>query len=172
MIRIATIDDLNSVMIVINDAKELFRKDGSDQWQDLDNYPNEKTLLEDINKNQLYVKLKNNEIVGCVVLSKELEECYNNIYDGHWEVEDDYMVIHRIAVRKDSYRMGIGYELINEMINIAKYNQVKAIKIDTKSENLRMKALLNKVGFKEVGKVQLLRNDCLDKERVVFEFVL
>ena len=59
MIRLANVNDLNQVMKCINDAKSLFKNDGSDQWQDLDNYPNESTMTNDINRNELYVYEEN-----------------------------------------------------------------------------------------------------------------
>ncbi len=172
MIRVANICDLDGIMQVISDAKALFRQEGSDQWQDLDNYPNEITITNDINNKEMYVKVINNQIVGCIVLSKIRELCYDNMKIGKWINTDNYMVIHRLAVRKEMYKRGIAQELINEMVEIAKENAVFSIKVDTKKENIRMISLLTKLNFVEVGKIYLLRSDCLDKERIAFELNL
>ena len=172
MIRLATINDLNGIMKCINDAKSLFKLDGSDQWQDLDNYPNEETMILDITRKELYVYEVNFKILGCIVLSSKNEQCYENMNIGSWLTNGPYLVIHRLAVDKDVYHKGIAKKLIDYVINIAKEKNVSSIKVDTKHENYRMQNLLLKCEFKKVGIVYLLREDVLDKERVAYELVI
>ena len=172
MIRIANINDADAIQVVLEDAKELFRKDGSDQWQDLDNYPNINTTLNDINKKQMYIYEENNKVIGCIVLSKEHEEAYNNIYEGSWLSEEKYYVIHRLAVKAGHYKKGIAKSLIKYVCNLAKNDEVKSIKVDTKKENHRMLSLLTNMGFQKVGIIHLLRKDVLDKERVALEIII
>lgn len=171
MIRLANKSDAIYIQEVLDDAKELFRQDGSDQWQDLDNYPNINTTLKDIEKEQMYIYEKDNKIVGCIVLSKEKEQAYNHIHNGAWLSNDIYYVIHRLAVRNNYYHQGIAKELIKYTIELTKKDDVHSIKIDTKKENQRMLSLLKGIGFKEVGIIYLLREDVLDKERVALEFL-
>ena len=172
MIRLANKKDLIGIMKCINDAKYLFKSEGSDQWQDTDNYPNENTILNDINRNELYVYIKENEVLGCIVLSSLKEECYEYITDGKWLNNDDYLVIHRLAVRGDSYQKGIAWSLIEFCIKESICKHVKSIKVDTKRENNKMLNLLSKCGFKQRGIIYLLRADVLDKERIALEFML
>ena len=169
MIRLANINDLNQVMNCINDAKSLFKNDGSDQWQDLDNYPNESTMTNDINRNELYVYEENNQILGCIVLSSKIEQCYDDMNIGSWINNGPYMVIHRLAVRKNQYRKGIAKALIDFTIELTKKVNIKSIKVDTKRENIRMLNLLTKCGFEKRGIIYLLREDVLDKERIALE---
>ncbi len=169
MIRLARIEDLDQVVEVINDAKALFRLDGSDQWQDTDNYPNYDTMLKDLERKELYVNIKDDVIVGCIVLSSIHEEAYDNIYDGSWLTNGEYLVIHRLAVRDGWYKKGIAKELMEYVINLSKIKKVSSIRVDTKMENTRMLNLLYKFNFKLVGKIDLLRNDVLDKVRLAFE---
>ena len=168
-IRIANIDDAIYIQEVLDDAKALFKSEGSDQWQDLDNYPNINTTISDINKKQMYVYEIDKKIVGCIVLSKEVEKAYDVIYNGSWLLNDKYYVIHRLSVRKNSYKKGIAKDLINYVTLLTKEDGVHSIKVDTKKENIRMLTLLKKLGFKEVGIIHLLRTDVLDKERVALE---
>ena len=172
MIRRAKESDALYIQEVLEDAKKLFKKDGSDQWQDLDNYPNINTTLNDIRKEQMYIYEKGNIIVGCIVLSKEIEEAYKQIHNGNWLTNDMYYVIHRLAVRDNYYHQGIAKELIKYAIEITKKDNIHSIKIDTKKENIRMLSLLKGIGFKEVGIIHLLRPDVLDKERVALEFII
>lgn len=171
-IRIANIDDAIYVQEVLDDAKALFRSEGSDQWQDLDNYPNINTTISDINKKQMYVYEIDKKVVGCIVLSKEKEEAYNKVYNGKWIEENNYYVIHRLSVRNGYYKKGIAKALINYAESITKKDNVKSIKVDTKKENIRMLSLLKTLGFKEVGIIHLLRKDVLDVKRVALEKTL
>lgn len=171
MIKPATKDDLQQVMEVINDAKMLFKNEKSDQWQDYDGYPNEKTMLNDINNQELYIKIKNNQIVGCIVLTYKQEEAYKNIYDGNWSTNSKYMVMHRLSVRKENYHQGIAKELIKFAIDKVKKDNIDSIRVDTKIENVRMISLLKKFNFKIVGKIDLLRKDCIDKVRLALEYI-
>lgn len=170
MIRLANILEIDEVLEVINDAKALFKSEGSDQWQDRDNYPNYETIKKDIERNELYVKLIDGLIVGCVVLSDLEENAYLKIYDGKWETSGHYMTLHRIAVRNGYYKRGIAKELINKTIEIAKIKNVSSIKVDTKETNIRMMNLLIKMGFKVQGKINLLRDGVIDKVRTALEY--
>ena len=172
MIRKATLDDLQEVVKVIDDAKALFKSEGSDQWQDTDNYPNYETMKGDYLRDELYVSVHDNTIAGCVVLSDLEEKAYEIVYDGSWITTGHYMVIHRISVKKEYYHKGIAKEMMEYIIDVAKSKKVSSIKVDTKVENTRMLSLLKKFGFVEVGKIHLLRKDVLDKVRVALELVL
>lgn len=172
MIRKATIKDLNDVVKVIDDAKSLFKSEGSDQWQDTDNYPNYETMKKDLLRDELYVATINEEVAGCVVLSDLEEKAYEKVYDGNWISSGHYMVIHRIAVKKEYYHKGIAKTLIKYIMDVAKRTDAVSIRVDTKKENIRMLQLLKSFGFIEVGKIHLLRKDVLDKERVALELVL
>ena len=169
MIRLACYEDLNDVVKVIDDAKALFKGEGSDQWQDTDNYPNFNTMLKDYEKQELYVKIIDGKVAGCIVLSKTKEEAYNLIYDGAWLTDGDYLVIHRLAVAKEFYRTGVAKELIEYVIGVTKSENVNSIRVDTKIENIRMINLLSSFNFKIVGKIDLLRKDVLDKVRLALE---
>lgn len=171
MIRLAKKEELDQIMIIINDAKALFKSEKSDQWQDYDGYPNETTMLNDINNQELYVNIKNDIIVGCIVLTYKPEEPYKYIYDGNWLTDSKYMVIHRLAVKKENYHQGIAKELIQFAIDKIKKDNINSIRIDTKIENIRMISLLQSFNFKIVGKIDLLRKDCIDRVRLALEYV-
>ena len=172
MIRKAKHEELDRVVEVIEDAKELFRQDGSDQWQDTDNYPNYETMKNDFLRDELYVSIHDNQVAGCVVLSDFEEKAYETVYDGNWLTSGKYMVIHRIAVKKEYYHKGIAKEMMMHIIGVAKGKNVSSIKVDTKVENTRMLTLLKKFGFVEIGKIHLLRKDVLDNVRIALELVI
>ena len=101
----------------------------------------------------------------------EIVKPYKYIYDGNWLTDSKYMVIHRLAVKKANYHQGIAKELIQFAIDKIKKDNINSIRIDTKIENIRMISLLQSFNFKIVGKIDLLRKDCIDKVRLALEYV-
>lgn len=77
MIRRANKNDLISIMLIYEEAKKKMRADGNiNQWSD--KYPDEETLLDDINRGELYVACAD-EIYGVFMLSFSGEETYEEI---------------------------------------------------------------------------------------------
>ncbi|OHS97127.1 acetyltransferase [Tritrichomonas foetus] len=171
-IRLAAINDIPSIMEVINDAKALFRSQGSVQWQDDDGYPNENTIQNDINLNQLYVSLINNQIVGTIVITKVEDPWYKDITGGKWSSNEPYYTIHRIAVRKGFYGQHIAYNLVEYAKKLAKENKYASIRADTMEENKSMRGLLLKCGFAHCGEVILGRGGSTDPRRLAFDILI
>ena len=98
-LKLVTKNEIDEVMAIISDAKELLSKD-SLQWQQ--GYPNETVMMDDILNNELFGYYLDDFLVGIVALVKGLNKNYTEIYDGSWinPASDNDLTIHRIAVRK------------------------------------------------------------------------
>ena len=166
-------NDLKYVMEIINDAKELFKAQGSPQWQDEDGYPNEETLRNDIKCHQLYVFTLDQYIVGIAVISSIPDQCYKRIYEGNWlsSIDEKYLVIHRIAVRKNYYGKHIAYKLIEYAKELAKLLHICSIRADTMDINIGMNHLLQKCGFKSCGIIYLDRK-MKNPKRTAYEYLV
>lgn len=161
--RKTTIEDINNVMKIINEAKEYFKKNIINQWQD--GYPNSDTIYTDIKNNSSYVLESENEILATAMVSFEEDETYKNIYNGQWLNNGDYAVIHRIAVSEKAKGKGIASAIIKEVEGLCKENGVNSIKIDTHKDNISMQKLLEKNTFKYCGIIYLEDGS----ERIAFE---
>ena len=133
--------DLEVIMKIINQAQKYLKGQGIDQWQN--NYPNLETIISDINKDESYVLVKNGEIIGTSVISFNGEKTYERIYDGSWLNNEDFAVIHRIAVDNNHKGKGVASKFLNFAGEMCKNNQVKSIKIDTHRKNISMQHLKN-----------------------------
>jgi len=172
IIRRAKKNELEKCYGVIEDAKRVFRDEGSTQWQDYDGYPNLETLTNDYLKNELYVVI-DKEIVAVFVFSLTKEECYKNIQRGKWLTNDDnYGVLHRIAVLSNYRKQGIGLLIMKYIDDLAEKYSLSSIKVDTMENNKGMISLLFKANYKECGIIHLLRKDVLDSKRIAFEKVM
>ena len=137
--RKATIDDLNKIMSIVEDARELFKNDKIPQWQG--SYPDEKRFKEDIN----------DEVAGIGVLTTERQENYDAIEEGSWKRDDDYAAIHRAAISSKFRGMHLSNYLFSGLITIGVQKGYKDFRIDTHPGNERMKGLSEKFGFEKRG---------------------
>ena len=165
-LRKSTLSDISSIMRIIGQAKEYFKKNNIDQWQN--NYPNHATIKNDIYKEESYVLINDNDILATVAISFNGEKNYDVIYDGKWLSNENYAVIHRIAVDKNHKGKGLSGEVFKNLEKICLDNNIRSIKIDTHKENISMQKFLEKSGFKYCGVIYLLDKS----ERIAFEKIL
>lgn len=155
--------DIDEIMKIINEAKLYFKENNINQWQD--GYPNEEVILNDIKNKESFVIIENNKVAGTVAVSFRGEKTYNKIYEGKWLSNNDYAVIHRIAISNEFKGLGIGSMIIEEAQKLAFERNINSIKIDTQKDNLSMQKLLIKNDFKYCGLIYLEDKS----ERVAFE---
>ncbi len=148
-IRKTELKDLSAVMKIYDDARAYMRQHGNnEQWSD--GYPSEDTIINDIRDSVSYVVTDSHDIIVCVfAFMKGPDITYKHIYDGRWPDDNDYYVIHRIAVSE--HRKGIASFVYDECIKKA-----GTIRIDTHKDNYPMQNSLIKNGFKYCGIIHLL----------------
>ncbi|GAA0181491.1 GNAT family N-acetyltransferase [Clostridium sediminicola] len=164
--RKAVKTDIDSIMAIIKQAQDYFKREGIDQWQN--NYPNVETIRKDIVDENGYVMLRDNNIVGTIAVSFDGEKTYENIYDGEWISNNDYAVIHRIAIDNNYKGLGLSSEIIKKVEELCLSKDVHSIKVDTQEENSSMKNLLKKNEFKYCGIIYLEDKS----ERIAFEKII
>lgn len=156
-------EDINNIMQIIDEAKEALKEQGIDQWQN--GYPNDDVIRNDILNNDSYVFIKNNEIVATLAVSFDGEKTYDKIYDGDWISNDEFAVIHRIAISNKYKGTGIASEIIKMIEAMCLDKDVHSIKVDTHEFNIPMQKLLKKNDFKYCGVIYLEDKS----KRVAFE---
>ncbi len=161
--RLANIGDIDEIMAIIEDGRAFLATQNSGQWQD--GYPNRTNMLDDINNEVLYVvTTSDNQIAGVCALTY-YEDDYDHLYEGKWLTDLPYMVMHRIAVKKEYRSQGYGKELFEVFIDVAKKKKYHSLRIDTHKNNIVMLGLLKRFEFVFCGKAILKPN----KDRMVFE---
>lgn len=158
--------DINEIMKIIKVAQEDFKSKGIDQWQN--NYPNADIIKEDINNNNSYVLKEEGKIIGTTALIFDGENDYNTIYDGEWLSLGDYGVIHRMAIDFNYRGTGLALMFLKKLEQITRDRGIYSIKVDTHIENMPMKKLLLKNGYKECGWIYLEDGN----KRIAFEKLL
>lgn len=147
----STYEDLPEIGVIINQAKQYLKDQGSPQWQN-GHEPNEAVIREDIRKKASYVLTLKGEIVGTVALLTEEDPIYEAI-DGKWQGNGPYVALHHVAVSQNYRGLGLGKTLLNSAIQQAKLLGFKDIRIDTYPANQPMLSLIEKLGFVYCGMI-------------------
>lgn len=162
-LRYTKLEDIERVMEIIKQAQQYFKEKGINQWQN--GYPNAKVIENDIKNGHSFVLIKNNKIVGTIAISFEGEATYNKIFEGDWKSNDNYAVIHRIAVDQELKGIGLSSEMIKQTELMCNKKSVGSIKVDTHEDNQAMQRSLIKNGFDYCGVIYLADGS----KRVAFE---
>ena len=160
LIRLATHNDIESILSIVRSAQLSLKELGIDQWQD--GYPSKEVIAEDIAQGVGYVICADDStVVGYEAIVLTGEEAYKQIADETWNTPNSYVVVHRLCVSGDRRRCGVAHELMAYAAKYAMERGVNAFRIDTHKGNVRMLSLLRKLGFQYVG---IVRYDSGERE--------
>lgn len=164
MIRRALPQEVDEIMNIVRGAQLALRELGIDQWQD--GYPTPESINQDIANGVGYVTLSNNEIIGYAAIVLTGEPAYHQIGDK-WRAGNDYVVVHRLCTSSNHRRQGVALKLMTHAAKLCREAGYKAFRIDTHKGNIRMLAMLQKLGFSYRG---IIKYD--SGERVAYELDL
>lgn len=158
--------DLNKILNLIVQAQLYFKENGINQWQN--GYPNINSITNDIQNDYCYVLEKDNLIVGSVAVIFDIEKTYNEIYEGNWKSNQEYVVIHRLVVESNHKGKGLASEILRNIEELSLQREIHSIKVDTHKDNTSMQKLLYKNGFEYCGIIYLEDN----YQRIAFEKII
>jgi GNAT superfamily N-acetyltransferase len=163
-LRKAGLPELPVIWEILQQAIELRRQDGSEQWQD--GYPNKQIVYDDITNGYGYVMTENNVIIAYAAIIVGVEPAYNDI-KGQWLTHGNYVVVHRVATSSSSRGKGVATRLFMMVEDLCIENKVYSIKIDTNFDNVPMLKILDRLNYTYCGEI-LIRGEA----RKAFEKVL
>ena len=149
-LRLASITELDTIWNILQQAIAQRKRDGSDQWQN--GYPNEQTVIDDIQKGIGYVLVDNNIIVAYAAIIFGIEPTYIDI-KGTWLSNKDCVVVHRVATSEDHKGKGIATKLFLLIEDLCIKNNVFSIKVDTNFDNIPMLRILEKLNYTYCGDI-------------------
>ena len=165
--RLGTAADLEDIMLTIRQAKNYLNKHRVDQWQG--EYPNESTILGDIDRGECYVMTYCDRVAGFFMLTDTPEPTYDTLTDGKWRTEGKYCTLHRNAVMAEYRGSGMAEKLMASAEALAREKGAAALRADTHRHNEPMKALLRRCGFTYRGNITILAEPGHDDRRQAFE---
>lgn len=150
-IRKAEHTDLKSLMQLFESARRIMHDSGNfNQWNN--GYPSEEIILKDISNGHCHVIVEDGIILGTMALIPGPDPTYEYI-EGEWSNDEPYYVIHRIATVSPGRDVAKTF-LDWTQIHISNQGY-KVIRIDTHRDNIIMKHILTKYGFKMCGVIYL-----------------
>ena len=149
--RRGTMLDVIAVTRIYDGARKIMKESGIPQWQE--GVPGRESFITDVQNGAAYVIEDDGKVIGTVQII-DCEPYYDVITDGAWTT-DNALVAHRVAVSNDCRKHGVGSMLIAEAEKIARQMGKEALRLDTHEKNFRMRGMLEKNGFKEVGIVYM-----------------
>ena len=166
IIRKSSVSDINNLLEIFDEARKTIATLGIDQWQN--GYPSFEVVKEDISLSRSYAVEIDESVCGTFVLIDDGEPTYNEIFEGEWLGNEDYIAIHRVAISVKNRGSGISTAIINYASDYAKSLGRASLRIDTHRGNTVMRRMLEKNGFIHCGTIYLENGD----PRVAYEKVL
>lgn len=149
-IRKAEHEDLNIIIKIFRNAIKVMNNNNIYQWDDI--YPTNENLEQDVFNGQMYVGIKDGEIVSALVINNECEEEYKN---GNWRYDNGkFAVVHRLCVNPIYQNKGVGKDTMIKIEEILKTEGIQSIRLDTFSLNPDALRLYQTLGYQKVGEVK------------------
>lgn len=147
--RRATMADLPALMVIVQEAIELLKQQGSPQWQN--GYgPTQEKISKMIQKQEMYV-LEDQIIVAMGALVHGIDPVYTAIEEGEWQGDAPYISIHRVAVARQFTGKGLAKKILELLVNEAKKQGIDDVRIDTHQLNVGMQKAILSSGFSYCG---------------------
>lgn len=148
MIRKAVINDLDIIMEILQ--KIIVEMHGYNNFQWDENYPQARDFATDIEKGNLFISARENQIVGFICINGDEPIEYQGL---NWSFTEAALVIHRMGVSSVCRHAGIGVELVEFAKKLSESRGVKYLKTDTYSLNTKAQGLFKKCGYVFVGEM-------------------
>lgn len=152
MISKGKLHELDAILALTKACGKHMRDNEIDQWDE--NYPDRKSILNDLETETLFVYREDDEVLGIVVLNESQDEEYGEL---NWSTSmtDRNIVVHRLAVHPDRQGKGLARKLMDFAEKWAKENKYDAIRLDTFSQNPRNQKFYTNRGYADLGSVYL-----------------
>ena len=129
--KLGTVQDLDAVCSLVNDAITEMEKNGIYQWDEI--YPAKSDFAEDVKNNNLYVVFDEDTLIAFYVISRECDVQYGN---AKWKYEDDSAyILHRFCVSPKMQNKGIGKTVLQHIEKQIKDLGYESIRLDTFTQN-------------------------------------
>ncbi len=161
--RRATLADVPAIGALIRRVVPLMQAGGNFQWSA--DYPNEAVFTADIAQNHLWVAELDGAVAGVAALTQDQDAEYAQ---ANWDAAEPALVTHRLAVDPAAQGRGVALALMAEAERQAMAQGLKALRVDTNSENASTQRLFPKLGYRFAGEITLgfrpgLRFFCYEK---------
>jgi len=149
MIRRAKLSEITDILLMTKACTLFMESQGIYQWTQ--DYPSREIFNNDIKRKELFVLLKDDHLIGTIVISTLMDEEYTPV---KWLTPNDNNIyIHRLGVHPEYQGQGNAQQLMNFAENYARENNVSSIRLDTFSQNKRNQKFYEKRGYQKLENI-------------------
>ncbi len=147
IVKKATLEDINRIMLLFKKCTAALIKAGIDQWDGT--YPTVSIFEKDIRKGNIFVIKENEILIATITLNNQQDEQYNAI---NWKYPaKKVLVIHRLAVSPEDQGKGLGKHLCKYAESYGVENDFDVIRLDAYSGNPVSCRLYEKLKYHRAG---------------------
>lgn len=146
MIRPIKITEIEDVLAISRLCAKAMQSKGIYQWNE--HYPKLVAFENDFKREELYVNIQQDRVIGAVVISNLMDKEYKTV---EWLTPNDKnLYIHRLCVHPNFQRKGFAQELMAYAEGYAKKQGYASVRLDTFSQNKRNQVFYEKRGYKKL----------------------
>ena len=135
-------------------------------------HPTRKQIENYVKNGFMYFHENNGKILGAVAITPFQENEYRDI---NWQIsclDGEVSVVHLLAVSPDHQKCGIAKPIMRDVIEIAKNNNSKAIRLDVLSCNTPAHKLYRSIGFEQMGVCNWYAENVGNTDFCLFELLI
>lgn len=149
MIRLAKSEEITGILNLTQVCANHMITNGIFQWNKL--YPSKKNFQNDMSKNELYVYILKEKLIGIITITPKIDSEYINV---KWlSPNTKNLYVHRLAVYPKYQGKGYAQKLMDFAENFALENHFVSIRLDTFSLNKRNQAFYEKRGYTKLDSI-------------------
>ena len=137
-----------------------------------DVYPSQDFLRKSIENGELYIGEENGEIISSMVVNHEYNDGYKKIQWSVQAEDSEILVVHALGVKRSFSGRGFAKQMVRKVMDMARNNQIKSIRLDVLEGNLPAEKAYMKIGFVYLDMVQMYYEDTGWTNYKVYEFVV
>ena len=122
-------------------------------------YPSDEFIRSSLARGEFYILEEQGKTVGCVILNSRYNEGYEGVPWSRKYRKEEVLIPHALAVDSRIQGKGIGRILVHEMINLAREQGMKAIRLDILGGNQVAERLYTGCGFQFVQEKRMFYED-------------
>ena len=151
IIRKAKHTELDQIMETYKSCVKVMIDLGIDQWYE--SYPNRKIIQNDLEEQNYYVAILDEEIIAGIKIDQVQDPTYLNI---NWkDKRNKFIVVHRLCSKTKVWGKGVGKKMMEYAENIAVNLGCTSIRLDTYVNNPKAMAFYEHIGYTKLGPINL-----------------
>ena len=160
-IRLARIEDSDSIYSLVQEATRHMDNQGIPQWDDI--YPSKAILNADIENQQMHVIEVEGRVAGLIVINEVQSPEYASIA---WKHSGRALVVHRLTIHPDYQRHKLASYLMDFAEEMAATKSYDCIRLDAFTRNPAAFALYENRGYRRAGMVRFRKGEffCYEKK--------